>query len=152
MRVKHLSFKETIVFICLQGSVTHKWNIVSEWEADGSALVPHTGCWNRVSSQLKATSGSLYSTSSIRLIFQMSSWTRSNGHQTSERVAKVCSVSPPSVLSIFTFPELFPLLSLMPLSKVILWKTFCLQLSPKRTSPYLCWFPRPPPSFSKVFS
>lgn len=60
---------------------TKKWIVQAELEADGPALIPHTGCWHRVSSRLRATSGSLYPTSSIKPIFQMSSWGRLNGRQ-----------------------------------------------------------------------
>lgn len=92
--LEHLSISKIIVFICFQCVITQS---LSEWEADGRTLIPHTGRWHQVSSQLKATCGSFYPTSSIRPIFQMSSWAGANRRQAAERVAGDSSVVPLSV-------------------------------------------------------
>lgn len=91
------SLREIIVFICFQCVITQINEVCCLNGKQMARLIPHTGRWHRVSSQLKATSGSLYPTSSIRLIFQMSSWSRSNGRQATERSGGVSSAAPLSV-------------------------------------------------------
>lgn len=122
--------------------MTHTNEILSEWEADGSALVPHTGCWNPVSSQLKATSGSLYSTSSIRLIFQMSSWTWLMDARPQRESLRS------SVLLLYVSYTSSHSSNHSWLRLKSMFGSFCFQLSPNKISPYFSFFPL---SLSKVF-
>lgn len=86
---------------------TKKWIVQAELEADGPALIPHTGCWHRVSSRLRATSGSLYPTSSIKPIFQMSSWGRLNGRQAKRESRRSLFCSSSVCLPVFLWQFVF---------------------------------------------